>query len=270
MSSTLSTDPSLGLLRSLTENALDPDYEVHAHSQRTREQVAKENSPRGRLIAGAVLVVASALVVGGAMGLERANSGVRTQAEQLRTKAQLGLVATDDKSAQVQELRSSIQSLSRTKALAAPQSDSVASAAGVALDMLLTKAGPFDALGKTDAERDEPNAGPVDPERPVAGVVGVAAVLVASASAAAAPARATARSKDSNSCTLGVAARIMTICSSNARNQSPRYTAVGDTRARFTGLISAPWSPPGALIKACAVVAAWTDTRAASRFWRAE
>jgi len=132
MSSTLSTDPSLGLLRSLTENALDPDYEVHAHSQRTREQVAKENSPRGRLIAGAVLVVASALVVGGAMGLERANSGVRTQAEQLRTKAQLGLVATDDKSAQVQELRSSIQSLSRTKALAAPQSDSVASAAGVA------------------------------------------------------------------------------------------------------------------------------------------
>jgi hypothetical protein len=145
-----------------------------------------------------------------------------------------------------------------------------ASAAGVALDLLLTKAGPFVALGKTDAERDEPNAGPVDPGRPVAGVVGVAPVLVASASAAAAPARATAVSKDSNSCTLGVAARIMTICSSNARNQSPRYTAVGDTRARFTGLISAPWSPPGALIKACAVVAAWTDTRAASRFWRAE
>jgi len=132
MSSTLSTDPSLGLLRSLTENALDPDYEVHAHSQRTREQVAKENSPRGRLLAGAVLVVAAALVVGGAMGLDRANSGVRSQAEQLRTKAQLGLVATDEKSAQVQELRSSIESLSRTQSLAAPQSASVASAAGVA------------------------------------------------------------------------------------------------------------------------------------------
>jgi len=132
MSSTLSTDPSLGLLRSLTENALDPDYELQAHSQRTREQVAKENSPRGRLLAGAVLVVAAALVVGGAMGLDRANSGIRSQAEQLRTKAQLGLVATDHKSAQVQELRSSIESLSRTQSLAAPQSASVASAVGVA------------------------------------------------------------------------------------------------------------------------------------------
>jgi len=132
MSSTLSTDPSLGLLRSLTENALDPDYEVHAHSQLSRERVAKENSLRGRLIAGAVLIVAAALVVGGAMGLDRANSGVRSQAEQLRTKAQLGLVATDDKSTQVQELRSSIESLSRTQSLAAPQSASVASAVGVA------------------------------------------------------------------------------------------------------------------------------------------
>jgi uncharacterized protein YlxW (UPF0749 family) len=116
----------------LTENALDPDYELHAHSQLSRERVAKENSLRGRLIAGAVLIVAAALVVGGAMGLERANSGVRSQAEQLRTKAQLGLVATDDKSAQVQELRSSIQGLSDTNSLAAPESASVASAVGVA------------------------------------------------------------------------------------------------------------------------------------------
>jgi small basic protein len=41
-------------------------------------------------------------------------------------------VATDDKSAQVQELRSSIQGLSDTNSLAAPESASVASAVGVA------------------------------------------------------------------------------------------------------------------------------------------
>jgi hypothetical protein len=96
----------------------------------------------------------------------------------------------------------------------------------VVLLLLLTKTGTLPALGKADAERDDANVRDVDADAgrldALDTVADVELVLVASASAAAALARATARSNDSTSCTLGVAARIAAMCSSNARNQSPR------------------------------------------------
>lgn len=161
MSTPSNNDPSLGLLRSLTAGALDPDYASVANRDHPASEPPDPHPLRTRAAAVALLVGAAVLLVGGAIGLSQTRTGVDDQRDSLRQRVSDEVALTDTKSAQVQTLRDELQELSATT-LAKPggtdltRLEAVTGATGVV--------GPGVRVVLEDATEDPNDKGAVDPE----------------------------------------------------------------------------------------------------------
>ena len=69
MSVRTSIDPSLGMLRSIAESALDPDYATRADAVSSHATAAIPRSVRGRIASTLVIALTMAVLVGGIASL---------------------------------------------------------------------------------------------------------------------------------------------------------------------------------------------------------
>jgi len=104
-------DPSLGLLRSLTAGALDPDYELVAQRDHPDAPAVAPHTTKSRATAALLLLLAAVLLVGGALSLKQNRAGATAQRDQLRQRVTDQLSASDVKSSQVQDLRDVVAGL---------------------------------------------------------------------------------------------------------------------------------------------------------------
>ncbi len=111
MSVGTSVDPSLGMLGSIAESALDPDYATRADAVSSHATTAIPRSVRGRIASTLVIALTMAVLVGGIASLKGANTGVDAQRQELRQRITAGVGAGDAKASQVQSLRNQITQL---------------------------------------------------------------------------------------------------------------------------------------------------------------